>query len=146
MPTAVIVAGQRFEIATMPRRELGSEKPDAVGWMSATRQSIRLANELGPDALRETLFHEVLHAIGELAALHNKERQVLVMAVQILDVLRRNPDLSRWLLEVNDATQEGSIQEGGQQEHSNPGQGGTSAQAGNSHQPSEGWQGTEALT
>jgi hypothetical protein len=61
-------------------------------------QTISLSPKLGPDARAEVLLHECIHAIFEQASLErgikgDVEHVVEVLGYQVLDLLRRNPDL-----------------------------------------------------
>lgn len=48
--------------------------------------------------MRDTLLHEVIHAIDYSLNLRMKERQVHALAAGLLATLRENPDFVRWLL------------------------------------------------
>ena len=62
--------------------------------------------------IRDTLLHEVIHAAVRIAGLHNhgrvdlskhaeEERAVNYLATSLVDTLRRNPALARFLLEAD---------------------------------------------
>jgi hypothetical protein len=100
MPNSVVVAGQTFSVSMEPMVFLqDANHPNAVGRMNEMNQTIRLANELGPDALRETFLHEVLHVARGLSALPVREREVTAMGSILVDTLRRNPKFVAWLME-----------------------------------------------
>jgi hypothetical protein len=67
----------------------------------AHTQVILVDPTLGPDAFKAILLHEVMHAIADLADLHDEateEDWCLRGAPYLLDTLRRNADLTAFLL------------------------------------------------
>lgn len=102
-PRHVDVGPYRYKVvldrAAIDRKSVEFEhaldgKFDLVG------QTITLSPELGFDGLRDTLLHELLHALLVTLELDGKkeERIVLALAPLLLDTLRRNPKLVRFLL------------------------------------------------
>jgi hypothetical protein len=77
------------------------EEDDCAGMTCAHTQVILVDPTLGPDAFKATLLHEVMHAIADLADLHDEateEDWCLRGAPYLLDTLRRNADLTAFLL------------------------------------------------
>ncbi len=55
---------------------------------------------LKPDSMRETLLHEVVHAIDEAMQIKLSEKQVTQLARGLFGVLCDSPELKKFLLEV----------------------------------------------
>lgn len=55
---------------------------------------IQLEKNMPDDRRFATLWHEVLHGICEVSAVELDERDIVILATQIADVIRRNPILS----------------------------------------------------
>lgn len=76
---------------------------DAVGETRAQKLTIRLAPGQAPDYERDTLLHEVMHAIlihNALELEHDfEEKLCLTLAPALLDTLRRNPRLRAYLFD-----------------------------------------------
>ena len=51
---------------------------------------------------RDTLLHEIIHAISDSVKLNMKEKQVHALACCMLQVLRDNPELVEYLLKENE--------------------------------------------
>ena len=49
--------------------------------------------------LQDTLLHELVHAISDLADLELTERQVLVLSTSLLGILLDNPKFSKFILQ-----------------------------------------------
>lgn len=77
------------------------EVEDRLGECSPTKLEIRIKPNLAESQKRETLWHEVKHAVNELAGLSDgaKEESFVKRGAPLeLDVLRRNPELLEYLL------------------------------------------------
>jgi hypothetical protein len=81
------------------------EQPDAIGLYESMGQTIFVHPEVSPEVEREVLLHEVLHAIFYATSLHNtynseqEEQIVSAYSVILLDTLKRNPKLVRYILD-----------------------------------------------
>lgn len=62
-----------------------------------TDQLIVLGTTEGLDRCADTLLHEVLHALSSVFHLELKEGLVANMSAPLLDMLRRNPELVKYL-------------------------------------------------
>ena len=69
-----------------------------LGECSNTSQELLYSLKQGSDQLKDTVLHEILHAIDYAVQANLKERQVHIMATGILSVLRDNKKLAEWLL------------------------------------------------
>jgi hypothetical protein len=59
---------------------------------------IRVDPDCAADQRRDTLLHEVVHAIDNELDTRMKERQVRLLATGLLHFLRANPEAVRWML------------------------------------------------
>ncbi len=81
---------------------------DLSGKSDLTAQTIAVDPEQGPDSLRDTLLHEVMHLVwgvwglGSGPAKEHEELVVTAFATGLLDTLRRNPALVQALLSERD--------------------------------------------
>jgi hypothetical protein len=73
---------------------------DAIGSVDYETQEIRMREEeLGPDAQRMTILHELIHPILKFTGLEDKfmkghvEDFLNPFAIHLYDTIRRNPDL-----------------------------------------------------
>jgi hypothetical protein len=86
-----------------------SENSEAIGLTGPETQRILLDPQVGADVERETLLHELIHAICFQAGLRLEgepfqktkveEKVVWTVAPKILELLRDNPELVEFLLE-----------------------------------------------
>lgn len=76
---------------------------DLLGRCSHIEQKIHIEPKQHPSQKRDTVLHEVLHAVASLTALSSdwgderEEEIVLRLTPALLDVLRRNPRLVAYL-------------------------------------------------
>jgi hypothetical protein len=102
LPKSILICGQRFTVEILPAKDMPG-LDDAFGASRLIRQSIQLRADQGPDQQRDTLLHETIHMVAQLVDVEGKkfdERTVNVLATQLLDTLRRNPDLVAYLMEI----------------------------------------------
>jgi hypothetical protein len=99
-PTSVTICGQPFAVEW---KDLG---PDEMGQTFVAHQRIEIDTDLGPDQERDTLLHEICHAIVKLTGhrhttLTDKQEEAVVgcLAYALLGVLRANPALVAWMTE-----------------------------------------------
>lgn len=91
--TEVIVAGKTYAI-----QEINDPLVTDLGSANSRTLVLQISPHQAPDAMRDTLLHEALHAISNELFLELEERQVHTLAAGLLDVLRRNPKFTRFLL------------------------------------------------
>lgn len=108
-PPKTIVVGPITYTVSTDRADLNAvvvkEGESLVGHVDHDAQTITLHDELGRDALAETLWHEVLHGIFDQVGIAtelgpaDEEKMIRRLSPATLDTLRRNPKLVRFLLE-----------------------------------------------
>ncbi len=94
-PNVVSVIGKTYAILTVD----SVDSEDSCGEHELQRQEIKIKKDLHAEAARDTLLHELIHAVDEQLDLRLKHRQVHALAAGLLQVLRENPDLVRFLTE-----------------------------------------------
>ena len=117
-PSKIDVVGQNFNVEWVEPggpliwgdQEVEEVDKYACGYTNAAAQVIRLKSEpdLGFDAVRDTLLHEVFHAIMSVTGLSeepwldeaNAESVATRVAPVLLDVVRSNPMFIQYLQEV----------------------------------------------
>lgn len=101
-PSSVKIGAMRFAVRRAPHlAELGKE---AI--TSARTQEVLVQPGQAPSYERDTILHEILHAVIAETGLRawfsdqdKEEEMVLVLAPALLEVLRENPALVRYLCE-----------------------------------------------
>lgn len=107
MPKAVQVGPYRMVItreqATMDRKRCEVDDVNRIGNVAFWDQTIIVAPELAVDNSRAALLHELLHCccwvVGHADKGLDTEAFVTGISATLLDTLRRNPDLVRYLCE-----------------------------------------------
>jgi hypothetical protein len=108
-PYSVLVLGQSFAVVfEATAGTLVKDRDRKYGETDLGAQRMTVRDDLGPDQERDTVLHEVLHAllgVGGAAGLSSDEEETVVrlLAPTMLDVLRRNPVLVRYLTERTEA-------------------------------------------
>lgn len=109
LPDSVVVCGQRFEVKLVDDPDEAIARGTNHGTLGATHVDkglirLRGGGEQSEDQMRDTMLHEVLHAVVRLTyqeksfAKSDDEDAVGAIATHLLDTLRRNPDLVAYLL------------------------------------------------
>ena len=97
-PERIKIISKRFNIKYVPEGTEGLPESDS-GQCDSLNQQILIQDDLKYDTQKETLLHEVFHAVStEMLAVELTEEQVLGMAKGILAVLMDNPTFARFLL------------------------------------------------
>lgn len=73
------------------------DTPDEYGICDHNAQTLHIQGDLAPDQERDTLLHEVLHAVDEAMGTNLEEAQVRSLATGLLAVLRDNPSFVSYL-------------------------------------------------
>lgn len=63
------------------------------------KQVIRIREGQVPECERDTVLHEVFHAISDSFILNLNEKEVHILAGAVLALLRHNSDLAKYLVE-----------------------------------------------
>ena len=87
------ILGRKYKIELMGE----VEDPESDGSMDLSSQAIKYRPAPGADYNRDTIFHEITHAVDETLLCELTERQVHLMATGLLSVLKQNPELIEWL-------------------------------------------------
>ena len=108
IPRFIQVGARRYSIRCSQAdidAESVEQGAELHGMTNTTAMRITLNPKNSPDRQRDTLMHESLHAILDLAGLNQdlgqemEERVVNRLAPVLLDALRRNPRLVAYLME-----------------------------------------------
>jgi len=104
-PERIKIISKRFTINYVPEgtEDLSEEK---MGLCDTLNQTIWIQNDLKEDTQRETLLHEILHAISDEMGLNLAEAQVAGIAIGVLAVLMDNPSFAKFLLKKEKKTKE----------------------------------------
>lgn len=92
-PKRIKIIGKNYRIRHVKK----VDKAHSFGEHDVAWQVIKVRRNQCFEALRDTTMHEVTHAIEEQMDLGMKERQVHGLAAGLLQVLRENPALVRFL-------------------------------------------------
>lgn len=99
-PDTVIVLGQPFAITWVDNDD-PLARHGQVGRTQTAQQKISLDATIGEDQQKDTLLHEMLHAslriLGFDISDKLEERVIAAMTPVLLDMLRANPQVTKWL-------------------------------------------------
>lgn len=124
IPNIIVILGQRYTVFVQPAEHklLNDDDPDSWDALGHTDRSKNRISLRGPDGLaedkaRETLLHEVLHAVIGTARIppfgeeggEKEEEFVSMLAPILMDTLRRNPDLVFALVEQDMSVTHGEV-------------------------------------
>lgn len=90
------ILGKRF---TVQWKTIGKD----FGECDAKACRIKVDPNCGPDQQRDTLLHEITHAIDHEMDTGMRERQVRLLATGLFQFMRANPEVIRWLCEYDEA-------------------------------------------
>jgi hypothetical protein len=91
----------RFLHLTIPVIAGGTTDGDSLGEWHANKAEVHYDPNTNVPVLRETVLHEVLHAVCEHTGLDPDEHETIIRSISplILHVLRENPKFVKWLVE-----------------------------------------------
>jgi hypothetical protein len=97
MENALKILGKTYALRFVDRVELegGDPKETLMGLCSDGKQDIQVSIHQPPDALKDTLLHEIIHAIDYQMQLGLKERQVHCLASGLVAVFLDNPEFTQ---------------------------------------------------
>ena len=108
MPQRISVGPHSYVVvkdqAELDRKSIERQIVGPQGHHDPVALRILVTEQQAPGQQRDTLLHEVLHALTEMTGLHNEwseekeEAVVRRLTPALLDVLRRNPDLVEFLV------------------------------------------------
>ena len=67
------------------------------GLCEAVKQKISIDHDLPPDEERDTILHEVFHAIEDAMGIDMADRNIRCLATGMYAVFRDNPDFFRYI-------------------------------------------------
>lgn len=94
-PQSIQVLGKTYAVEFVDK----VDDKDSFGEHEMSTQKIKIKNEQHHESSRETLLHEVIHAVEEQLDLGMKEKQVHGLAVGLFQVLRENAALLAFITE-----------------------------------------------
>lgn len=94
-PRSIKIIGKTYAILFVD--EVDAE--DSSGEHDLQKQEIKVKKAIHFELARDTLLHEVLHAVDEQLDLRLKHKQIHALAVGLLQVLRENADFVKFLTE-----------------------------------------------
>lgn len=92
-PTQIRVVGKTYTIEYVER----VDDKDSSGESARDTQSIKVKKDQHQESARETLLHEVIHAVEGQLGLDLKEKQVHGLGVGLFQVLCENPEFVRFI-------------------------------------------------
>lgn len=98
LPERIIVGPITYSVALDETDGEESGNQRTLGETNTAKQQIEVWAHQGPDQMRETLWHEVIHTVLEGLGIRHNEQLVVGLAMMTLDTLRRNPDLAAYLI------------------------------------------------
>lgn len=98
IPETVTVIGKVFRIVQVDINDHDGLDEEADGNQDRGKQVIKVRTGRAPDYIKDTVIHELIHAIDESLDLGMKEKQVARLATGLLAVLNDNPELKEYIL------------------------------------------------
>lgn len=97
-PGTLNILGKHWSVEWVENPDDFSDSEDGDGETIFRTQTIRIKEKQHFDAERDTLVHEIFHAIDNNMQLGLKEKQVHRLACAFYGVMRSNPDLVAHLM------------------------------------------------
>lgn len=103
----VHILGHDLEVLFVPKEDPRLNDPENWGYINIADQEIYLNETIASTASRETLFHEILHAVDMLGCpRHLAENTIYRLSAVMYATLRDNPEVVKWLFEDIDDDKE----------------------------------------
>lgn len=103
-PQAIQIGPYRFTVEEDKRL---TEANNCYGRIDYTPQIIAIYPEMSQERTAAVLLHELLHGLWDLSHLGgyegDEEKTITALAPALLDTLRRNPDLVRYIMAEMDS-------------------------------------------
>ena len=96
IPKRLKILGKTWKVKTVAKR-IKIEDTEALGSSEIEHCKIRLSTHMDEQQQKDTLLHEVVHAIDDTLALGMTEEQVHALGAGLYQVLSENKQLTRWL-------------------------------------------------
>lgn len=96
-PRKINVLGKDFTVKFA--ESAAADNTSCLGRTVFKTQSIVVRNDQAPEYERDTVLHEVIHAVEDSMYLSLPERAIHLMATGLLQVLRANPKFVAYLME-----------------------------------------------
>lgn len=94
-PQRVKIVGKNYSVVVVDK----VDEEDSLGDSDEPSQQITIRRCQHFEAAKDTVLHEIVHAIDHAMGMDLAEQQVVGIAAGVLQVLRENPKLARFLLE-----------------------------------------------
>lgn len=91
IPRTIKILGKTFTVKTHSDDCAFREK--TLGYIHTTKLVLELDGKQHPAQLKDTILHEIIHGISDLASLELTERQTEVLASMLICVNQENPGL-----------------------------------------------------
>lgn len=91
---SVDVLGKTYKIRFVKNKQMDEQEYGLVDFNS---MGILVNRERGKDHQKDTVIHEIIHALDEDLAMGLTEKQVRNLGCGFFQVLKSNPKLRRWL-------------------------------------------------
>lgn len=97
MENTLRILGKTYTLRFVDRVEMegGDPKEQLMGLCSDGKQDIQVSIHQPKDALKDTILHEILHAVDYQMQLGLKERQVHGIAAGLVAVFLDNPEFTQ---------------------------------------------------
>lgn len=95
LPKSIRIIGKDYKIEPIEDTSLGTSD---WGRADHFKQKLSYLVDQTPQQLRDTMLHEVIHAIEYGVKLDLSERDVHALSAGICQVLWDNPEFSKWLM------------------------------------------------
>lgn len=97
-PQSVRVLGKRYRVEWAESFPATGDGGVQIGGHTLSDQTLRVLDRLPDDGARETLLHEVLHALDHALALDLDEGQITRLAAGLFALGQGDPTATRWML------------------------------------------------
>lgn len=99
-PKRITIVGHDYEVLSVPDGGVDDHGVGEAGYFDSAKCEIGVNKELAEASRRDTVMHEVLHALAHHCAIYKlDEKIVAALSPALLDTLRRNPRLAAYLLD-----------------------------------------------
>lgn len=85
------IVGKSYEVLLL------DDMGDKLGEHDSTQQVITLLASQHQEAIRDTLLHEVIHAVSDAMNLDLREKQVASLATGLVQIFRNNPHFLQFI-------------------------------------------------